>query len=362
VSDVTLFFDNDADGALFANGDDFLLVNPALGGLVDAYSTNQPPCPAGNSCTGILDTDNGGTADGIAATTNNGTYSFYEMSHPVNSNDDTHDFSLSAGDLVGADIRVSFCDGGGCSHTDGGQLLFAVAPLPNGKANQRIIFPPPPAATYGDPASSVTATATSRLPVLLAAGGKCTVSDGSVTVTGAGSCTLTASQPGDAFYNPAADVTQTFAIAKATQDIDFPAIAKKRFGTPDVSVRASASSGLPVRFAAGGRCTARGTKVHLTGVGKCTLTASQAGNSNYLAAKNVSRTFQVAPPRCRVPNVVGKRLADAKRAILRRHCRTGRVSSAYSPKKSGTVISQSRRRAGRILPFRARINLVVSRG
>ena len=37
-----------------------------------------------------------------------------------------------------------------------------------------------------------------------------------VHLTGAGSCTMTASQPGDANYNPAPDVSQTFSIAPAT--------------------------------------------------------------------------------------------------------------------------------------------------
>jgi hypothetical protein len=75
-SNVDIEFDNDADGTLYANGDDVLLVNPLLGGLFDEYSTNQPPCPPGATCIGVLDTDAGGTTDGLAATTNNGTYSF----------------------------------------------------------------------------------------------------------------------------------------------------------------------------------------------------------------------------------------------------------------------------------------------
>ena len=66
--------------------------------------------------------------------------------------------------------------------------------------------------------------------------------------------------------------------------------------------------------------------------------------------------------RCKVPNVVGKRLAAARRTIARRHCRTGRVRYAYSRKRAkGIVISQSRG-PGRVLPVRSKINLLVSRG
>jgi beta-lactam-binding protein with PASTA domain len=68
------------------------------------------------------------------------------------------------------------------------------------------------------------------------------------------------------------------------------------------------------------------------------------------------------PAPCKVPNVVGKRVAYAKRTIAKRHCRPGKVGYAYSrTRKKGIVISQSRR-PGRVLPVRAKINLIVSRG
>ena len=63
-----------------------------------------------------------------------------------------------------------------------------------------------------------------------------------------------------------------------------------------------------------------------------------------------------------MPNVVGKRVAAAKRTIASKHCRTGKVGYAYSRKhKKGIVTSQSRR-PGRVLPARSKIDLIVSRG
>jgi hypothetical protein len=42
------------------------------------------------------------------------------------------------------------------------------------------------------------------------------VSDGtSLHITGAGSCTVTASQPGDANYNAAPPVSRTFAVVRS---------------------------------------------------------------------------------------------------------------------------------------------------
>jgi hypothetical protein len=74
----------------------------------------------------------------------------------------------------------------------------------------------------------------------------------------------------------------------------------------------------------------------------------------------------VKPPaqltRCKVPNLVGRRLAGALRAIKAGHCRTGTVRHAFSRKgKKGTVIFQNRR-SGRLLPAKSKINLQISRG
>jgi hypothetical protein len=173
---------------------------------------------------------------------------------------------------------------------------------------------------------------------------------------------VTASQAGDANYNAAPDVSESFAIAKAGQTISFGPLSNKTYGAPNFSVSALASSGLAVSFAASGNCTVSGATVHLTGAGSCTVTASQAGDANYNSAPDVSRTFSIARAPCTVPKVVGKQLASAKLTIARRHCSTGKVGHAYSRKrKRGIVLSQSRR-PGRVLPARSKINLTVSRG
>ncbi|HSQ25192.1 MAG TPA: Calx-beta domain-containing protein, partial [Pyrinomonadaceae bacterium] len=126
------------------------------------------------------------------------------------------------------------------------------------------------------------------------ASGNCTVTSGTVHLTGAGSCTITASQAGDSNYNAAPNVPQTFSIAKANQTITFGALANKTFGDADFGVSATASSGLAVSFGASGNCTVTSGTVHLTGAGSCTITASQAGDSNYNAAPNVPQTFSIA--------------------------------------------------------------------
>jgi hypothetical protein len=83
------------------------------------------------------------------------------------------------------------------------------------KANQTITFGALPGKINGDPDFTVSATATSGLGVGFAAGAgdQCTVSGTTVHITGAGSCTVTASQGGNNNYNPATSVPQTFTIA-----------------------------------------------------------------------------------------------------------------------------------------------------
>src|SRR5207253_1404285 len=117
-----------------------------------------------------------------------------------------------------------------------------------GKLSQTITFDPLASKTFGDPDFGVSATASSGLAVSFSALGNCTVVAATVHITGAGSCTVTASQTGDSTYDPASDVARTFAIAKAGQTIAFGSLAGKTFGDPDFAVSATASSGLAVSF------------------------------------------------------------------------------------------------------------------
>lgn len=78
------------------------------------------------------------------------------------------------------------------------------------------------------------------------------------------------------------------------QAITFDPLADKVYGNAPFSISASASSNLPVSLAAAGPCTVLGTTVTITGTGTCTITASQAGNDDYLPAADVSQSFSIA--------------------------------------------------------------------
>src|SRR6266545_1580328 len=297
----------------------------------------------------------------------------------------TYDDAFSVAATSSSGLPVSYSSSGACSNsgavftmTSGngtclvkydqpGDANYNAAPqvvesVSAQKADQEITFGALDDGTYGDLDFDVDAFASSELPVVFTASGGCTVTSATVHITAAGSCTVTASQPGDSNYNAAPPAPQTFEVAKADQEITFDPLEHKAYGDPDFTVSATADSKLPVSFTATGKCSVRNARVHLTGPGTCTLTASQGGNANWNAAEDVSQKFTIARPVCSVPKVVGKRLAAAKAAIAQNHCRTGRVRHASSPNVAkGRVISQSLR-PGRSFVENTRVNLVVSRG
>jgi uncharacterized repeat protein (TIGR03803 family) len=85
------------------------------------------------------------------------------------------------------------------------------------KDNQTISFAALPTKVFGDAAFSPGATASSGLPITYASSNPsvATVSGGVVTIVGAGTTVITASQIGDVTYNPADDVQQTLTVNKA---------------------------------------------------------------------------------------------------------------------------------------------------
>ncbi|AKQ46904.1 hypothetical protein TH63_16720 [Rufibacter radiotolerans] len=126
--------------------------------------------------------------------------------------------------------------------------------------------------------------------------GPATVSGSTLTLTGAGNVTINASSAATTNYLSAADVSQTFMVAKANQTITFAAITNKTFGGEAFAIALSASSGLPVAITTTGGISydaVTGT-VSITGAGPASITVAQAGDDNYNAAVAVKRDFNIA--------------------------------------------------------------------
>jgi probable HAF family extracellular repeat protein len=163
-------------------------------------------------------------------------------------------------------------------------------------AGQKITFAAPPNQIYPVAPFALSATASSGLPVTLTVtSGPATIAGNIITVTGAGTVTVTASQAGDGGYAPAVPVTQTFTVDQGNQTITFGPLPDVLKTSPPFTVSATNSSGLPVTFAVvSGPATISGNTVTLTGgTGQVKIKASAAGNANYKDANPVTQSFKV---------------------------------------------------------------------
>ena len=84
---------------------------------------------------------------------------------------------------------------------------------------QVITFDPLIDRTFGDPDFSISASASSGLPVTFTVIGNCALAGTTVSITGAGSCTIVAQQGGNEAWTFAADVARSFNVAKAPATI-----------------------------------------------------------------------------------------------------------------------------------------------
>ncbi len=205
--------------------------------------------------------------------------------------------------LSGASLRV--VGAGSCivHATQAGNTNFNAAPAVDSaihiaKAAQTISFAAVPAKVFGAVPFNVAATSTSKLTVSFASAtpAVCAVTGVNVQLLAAGLCTLRASQPGDSDFNAAPAISQSFSVAKSAQTIAFAAIAAHSYGDAPFALVASASSGLPITHvsATPQTCKVSAASVSIVATGGCTIRASQAGNANFIAAADVSRSFNIA--------------------------------------------------------------------
>ncbi len=152
-----------------------------------------------------------------------------------------------------------------------------------------------PVSVHATASSGLTVTFTTTTPAVCTAGG---TNGTSITLVGAGTCIVQANQLGNATYNPAPPVNQSFKVSKASQTINFGDLSNKTLAQSSVSVHATASSGLTVTFTSTTPtvCTASGTSgatITLVAAGTCTVQASQLGNATYNPAPPVYQSFKV---------------------------------------------------------------------
>jgi len=221
----------------------------------------------------------------------------------------------SAGVCSISGTTVTFTGAGTCTvdADQAGDASYLAAPqaqqsFPVTLVPQAVSFTstPPAAATVGGATYAVAAAASSGLGVTFSLGagsaGVCTLTGSAVSFVGAGTCTIDADQAGNATYQPAAQVQQSFTVVAPSlspQSIAFTSTppAAATVGAATYSVAAVASSGLAVSVSVDatstGVCSLTGATVSFTGIGTCTIDADQAGNANYQAAPRAQQSFVV---------------------------------------------------------------------
>jgi large repetitive protein len=176
------------------------------------------------------------------------------------------------------------------------QQSFTVIPAPSA---QTITFHSnaPANAVYTGPSYTVSATASSGLPVTVSVSGTCTLSGSTVAMAGAGTCTVYANQSGSSAYFAAPQEQQTFSIAKRAQTITFPDPGNHDRYDPPFPLSATSSSGLAVTYTLDPSstpfCSLSGNVVTPIERGDCTVYANQAGDANYLAAPQVTMVIKI---------------------------------------------------------------------
>jgi hypothetical protein len=177
---------------------------------------------------------------------------------------------------------------------------FKTAPDSSGAYNQTY--------TYGtDKSASIVASATSSLPVTLAlsavtpSGCVTLGSTGTLTVVGAGTATITATQAGNVNFNSATRVAH-ITVNKASQTITPSALAATYLPSATsngpIACAATSTSKLAVTetavtsnlTVASGAFTIATSPTPVNG-DVCTLQYSQAGDANYLAAPTITKSF-----------------------------------------------------------------------
>ncbi|RYG22363.1 MAG: T9SS type A sorting domain-containing protein [Chitinophagaceae bacterium] len=165
------------------------------------------------------------------------------------------------------------------------------------KTNQVITFAPIAAKEIMSADFDPAATASSGLALTYTSSNLsvATIIGGKIHIVGAGISTITASQAGNATIAAATPIAVQLVVNKATQSIIFPVITVKNYNDFDFDPSATASSGLAVRYTSSNPevATIIAGKVHIVASGVTIITASQAGNSNYNAAANVSQALEV---------------------------------------------------------------------
>ncbi|HTU34994.1 MAG TPA: hypothetical protein VMF66_14430 [Candidatus Acidoferrum sp.] len=203
-----------------------------------------------------------------------------------------------------------------------------------------------PAQTYGNAPFTVSSSSASSGAITYSVvSGPATITGDTVTITGAGSVALEASQVASGNY-AAATATTNFTVAAEVPTLTFSAIPPEIYGNPPFNISASsASSGAITYSIVSGPATISGNTVTITGVGPVILEASQAAAGNYAAATaTTSFTTATEVPTLTFAAIPPKTYGNPPFAVSASSASSGAItySIVSGPQRSPATRSRSR--------------------
>ncbi|TQL03019.1 fibronectin type III domain-containing protein [Cellulomonas sp. SLBN-39] len=191
---------------------------------------------------------------------------------------------------LAGDVRVEASFGGTVAVTaSSASLDVTVAKRPQTVTVEAL----PDDLVYAGEPVQLAGTSSAGLPLTFVAAGSCSVRGTLLDLVDVGTCTVTASQAGDAQTLPG-EATTTAEVGRRSQQVTFGELPALVYGQASVAVSASSSVGLPVVLTGSGACTVTGGRLVVTDVGTCTVTATQDGDVRTTQASAVVRVGEVA--------------------------------------------------------------------
>ncbi|MDY0906408.1 MBG domain-containing protein [Pedobacter sp. CFBP9032] len=171
-----------------------------------------------------------------------------------------------------------------------GQTTSKAFTIVSVSSTQTITFTALPTQTFGNSPLTLTATANSGLPLVYASSNTsvATISGNVLTITGAGTADITASQAGGSGYDPAPDVVQTLTVNKANATITLGNLTQVFDGTQKSVTVTTTPAGLT-----GLSTTYNGLATAPTAAG--TYTVSSTLNNNNYAATVATGNLVISP-------------------------------------------------------------------
>ncbi len=263
-------------------------VNATQAAQTITFTTNAPPSAGNNTSFTVAASAYSGNP--AAANGNAVTFTSSGVCNITGTTPGTATYKMTSGKGT---CSVIANQAGNSNYTAAPQVTESVTAT---LASQTIVFTisPPASAAYKSTFKVAATGGASGNAVTFTSSGACSNSGATYTMTsGTGTCSVIANQAGDSNYAAATQITQPVSATPVAQAITFttnpPASAAYK-STFKVAATGGAS-GNAVTFTSSGACSNSGATYTMTsGTGTCSVIASQAGNSNYTAAPQVTES------------------------------------------------------------------------